>query len=71
MGLKKDTPFGTKIRWVAAPYSEESPQGVGVVRAGDIGTFLGFDGPGSNEAIVSFPTVGTFVSDAESVEVIE
>jgi hypothetical protein len=56
---------------VAAPYSEESPQGVGVVRAGDIGTFLGFDGPGSNEAIVSFPTVGTFVYDAEGVEVVE
>ena len=40
-------------------------------RPGYIGAFLGFDGPESNEAILSFPAVGTFVFDAHAVEVAE
>jgi hypothetical protein len=69
--IPRDTPFGVRIRWVATPYSDESPDGIGIVQSGDIGAFLGFDGPESNEAILSFPAVGTFVFDAHAVEVAE
>jgi hypothetical protein len=69
VGIPRDTPFGVQVRWVAGPYSDEFPDGIGVVRAGDLGAFMGFDGPGSNEGILRFPAVGTFVFDADAVEV--
>jgi len=66
MTLHRDTKAGTTVRWVGA--EQEGP--VGVIRPGDVGTFIDFDGPPATaEAVVSFPG-GTFVCSRDDVEVV-
>ena len=53
------------------PYEHELiDREVAVVWAGDVGTFIDFDGSDSDQVVVTFPAVGTFVFDAEAVEVV-
>ncbi|PSL06821.1 hypothetical protein CLV30_102210 [Haloactinopolyspora alba] len=65
MTLPANIAHGTAVRWIGVPYTELSED----VLPGTIGVFLDFDGPGSSEAVVSFPGIGTFVCSTEDVEV--
>jgi hypothetical protein len=56
---------GMAIQWIGSPY-EEPPWGA--VHAGDVGTFIDFDGPaGHPEVVVTFPSVGAFVCSSDDV----
>jgi hypothetical protein len=56
------------VRWTGPPY--EGP--VGVVRPGDLGKFIEFDGPDrdTEDVVVDFPGVGTWVCARDDVEVV-
>ena len=71
MSIARGTKYGTPIRWIGEPHSEKYPGGQLHVEPGDIGTFLDFDGPGSDEVVVTFPNLGTMVFPKDSVEVVE
>jgi hypothetical protein len=65
MPIPQDAAYGLAVRWVGDAYREESGQ----VTAGDLGTFLHFDGPpGDPEVVVTFPATGTFVTPQANVE---
>lgn len=68
MTFPADASPGAAIRWTGPPY--EGP--VGVVRPGDVGTFIEFDGPDRDtaEVVVDFPDVGTFVWPRDGVEAV-
>ena len=68
MSVSRGSSIGTPIRWAAGHDREEQD---GVVRAGDVGSFIDFDGPDSREVVVSFSAVGAFVAPVEDVELVE
>ena len=70
--IPTDATEGTAVRWVGAAREETTgPDSTAWVRPGDLGTFLGFDGPpGDPEVVVSFPEAITFVTAQENVELV-
>jgi hypothetical protein len=64
MTIPPDAQHGLTVRWIGPVYQEPA----GEVREGDQGTFIDFDGPGSPDVVVTFPSVGAFVCPAEHVE---
>jgi hypothetical protein len=55
--------FGDPVIWIAEPCHES---GLGVVRPGDRGVFIDFNGEQSS-LVVKFPGAGTFVCEAHEV----
>ncbi|MGH8824961.1 MAG: hypothetical protein ACRDVN_10840 [Jiangellaceae bacterium] len=68
MTFPADARPGMAVRWVGAEYRDPA----GVVRLGDVGTFIDFDGPDRDtaEVVVTFPATGAFVAPREDVEVV-
>lgn len=64
MPIPRSTSRGTAVRWIGEPYTELLED----VAPGTVGVFVDFDGPGSAEAIVSFPGIGTFVCSGDDIE---
>jgi hypothetical protein len=68
--IPTNTREGAAVRWIGAAREETSgPDSTAWVRPGDVGTFLGFDGPpGDLEVVVTFPATGAFVTPQANVE---
>jgi hypothetical protein len=68
--IPTDAREGAAVRWIGAAQEETSgPDSTAWVRPGDVGTFLGFDGPpGDPEVVVTFPATGGFVTPQANVE---
>ena len=64
MSVSRGSTIGTPIRWAAGQDRVELD---GVVRAGEVGSFIDLDGPDSREV----PAVGAFVAPVEDVELVE